>query len=364
MSEERKKREGEIVERKEGPLTVTEIPFNAIESIHTAGEALTVWPPWNQKENIRKFQLALGQDETDEAVKAYIESIHIERPARRFPEEPPALVIPWEDEITDEGKRILDTHLDKRKNHPIYHPLVQLKSAAISADHALGETIDDTKRYLEYFFPRLPLDSSVDIDWDAIIPTTKEVLWGLYKDTGVPFHASGHAHQSVHEEKPIMTGPFLPSGNYNELATIVSNGASTFVENLHQAVQLIEELRAHVDLDPTTTETFDQKGRFASAVSIVNSTLPEVLNHPDESLSGIYGMYLWRALREIQKKFRFIVEHDKPKGYPGKGGLIPNIDGILKPPYKLFIEGAGRLGYSREYNWRKRLVALVKPIED
>lgn len=360
---ESQEHKNEITKRSEAPLAIPQGLYEGLASIHSAGEVLRIWPTYNMQENIQRIRAVL-RESPPQKILEYIQDVQQVRHAKRFPKEPETLVVPWTDEVAVHGKSLLDEFLDQREKHPLIVTLKSLKKSALAARESLGESIFDTKRYLKFFFPRLPLDETEEIRFDAIIPTMKKILWGAYENTGIPFRTHGKVERILEKEEPIMTGPFLPGNHYEELAQILYSDLATFASNLGQIVNLTQNVREELDVEEAAVCTFDAKRRLASAVNIASHTSQEILSQPDSPRSGILGMYLLGALKEIQEKVDPLIGEDASE-YRTRKALVPQINYILEPRYSLFISVLKDQGFRWEKDWRgMRKDLLIKPLED
>lgn len=356
----------EIVEKPEFPLTIPQIDASALISVDRAHNALFAFPKnlhhGEESKLVLRIRNILGDDRALKAAEEYLETVRQFVPERKFPRRKAMFVIPRE-QIGAEGSQILEPANEERNKHPLIEVLKDMHYASLMVYEHSKTSVEEVKRYITFFFPGIPFDRISDTDWEALIPTTKKVLWGAYENTGVPFQAKGSIHQEIEDQQLLAIPPILPGEIYEELAVPIQTEVSKFFEGLATIASSFQKLvdETGIEQGRITEKGTRKEAHLISAANIATVALREILENPAVPQSGVMAIHLYRALKEIRDGIRPKIRYwgRKKYGISEYLGLEPSLHFLLEPRYTLLIQAAKKLGY----DWgNDRMDLLVKPV--
>ena len=299
----------EIVGKPESPLTILQIDASALISVDRANNALFAFPKNLHREEEGELVLGirniLGDDRALKAAEEYLETVRQFVPERKFPRRKAMFVIPRK-QIGAEGRQILEPANEERNKHPLIKVLKDMHHASLMVYEHSKTSVEEVKRYITFFFPGIPFDRISDIDWKALIPTTKKVLWGAYENTGVPFEAKGSIHQEIEDQQLLAIPPLMPGKIYEELAVPIRTEVSNLLEGLATIASSFQKLvkETGIEQEQTTEKRAREDAHLISAANIATVALREILENPALPQSGVMAIHLYRALKEIRDEIR------------------------------------------------------------
>ena len=355
----------EIVGKPESPLTILQIDASALISVDRANNALFAFPKNLHREEEGELVLGirniLGDDRALKAAEEYLETVRQFVPERKFPRRKAMFVIPRK-QIGAEGRQILEPANEERNKHPLIKVLKDMHHASLMVYEHSKTSVEEVKRYITFFFPGIPFDRISDIDWKALIPTTKKVLWGAYENTGVPFEAKGSIHQEIEDQQLLAIPPLMPGEIYKELAVPIQTEVFKFFEGLETIASSFQRLvdETGIEQEEITEKGAREETHLISAANIATVALREILDNPAAPQSGVMAIHLYRALKEIRDEIRPKISYSgrKKYGISEHLGLEPSLRFLLEPRYTHPIQAAEKLGYV----WKNNGDLLAKPV--
>lgn len=156
----------------------------------------------------------------------------------------------------------------------------------------LGKVGDNTKTFLEHFFPTPVNEFREAKQWEKVIPVPDDfsILFGLYKHSKtVPFNSSGKSLTAGESKNMELIGSLLPDEFIDYFINQIRVSVADYNNSIKAAIELLEPFN-NTEIKPIED--------LKISVNLFNYHLSE-LKKPYTPLTGLQAIYMDTARREL-----------------------------------------------------------------